>query len=952
VPQPHVDQPLVLLTLVALAPVLALVSWRRGMAGPRARFSLACRLVISTLLVLALAGLSIRRPVDRQAVVFVGDVSASVQDARLQSETFIRQAVAAKRPDDVYAVVTAGRRAAVERVLAASGDFERFQNPQPADTTDLADGLRLAGTVLPAAYRGRVVLLSDGQETSGDAAAQAQLLRARGAEVDVVPLPTWSGPEVLVDGVAVPAVVHADERFSLRVQLASNVATSATVRVFVDGGALGEQAVDLHPGATDLTFGARLSDTGLHEVRAVVEAAQDTLAVNNEARAVVEVQGPPRVLVVEQRPGEGANVVSALSGAGMRVETRPPADLPAQPDALGAFAAVVLADVSADSLDEAQQAALRGYVRDLGHGLLAIGGDSSYGQGGYLGTPLDDLLPVRSSVRGHRDQGRVALVLVIDRSGSMADDPAHEGTTKMAMAHQAAVLAADRLAPRDLVGVLAFDSTPQWVVPITSISGIGLPALEQKIGALDANGGTEIYPALAAAFEAIRPAQAQYKHVILLTDGMSQEGGDYAALLDRMRAANVTLSTVAIGGDADQQLLSRLAEQGDGRYYFADHARDIPRLVTRETRLATSGPLVQGVVSPRQVAPDATLAALASGGLPPLSGYLVTTPKDLAEKLLVSDDGDPLLARWQYGLGRTVAWTSDLRGRWSDAWVRWPGTPQLFAALVDWAIPPPQGPLRVDIRADAASAHVVVQERQLGPGPAQVGARVGRPGEAPLDVGLTATAPGRYEGEFPIGPSGMYRVRVEERRDGAVAAAAETGFPVSYAAEYRHVSADPQRLERIARAGGGHVLGSPAAAFADDLPPMSSPLPLDRALLLLAAALLPIDVALRRLRVSPAEVRDWLRQPRRSSIPVHLGWPWAAAGATPPAAAWAPGRPARWLARARRSAAGQTRLTAGPATPALAREAEAGTGRETEPGAADEDALGETLRWLRARRGN
>src|SRR5207253_3168229 len=261
---------------------------------------------------------------------------------------------------------------------------------------------------------------------------------------------------------------------------------------------------------------------GRLDVHATLEADQDTLAQNNEARAVVEVQGPPRVLIVEQRPGEAAVIASALSSTGMRLETRPVAELPDQLDVLGSYAAVVLADVSAPSLSDAQQTTLRAYVRDLGRGLLAIGGDTSVGQGEYIGMPPT--------------------------------------------------------------------------------------AIEDRLAPLIADGGTDIFPGLSTAFDAIKLSDARYKHIILMTDGMSCCGGDYAGLEDRMRGANVTLSTIAVGGDADQALLTQLARQGDGRYYFAEHARDIPRLMTRETELATRGPLVEGHVTPRQVRPDPTLS--------------------------------------------------------------------------------------------------------------------------------------------------------------------------------------------------------------------------------------------------------------------------------------------------------------------------------------------------------
>lgn len=939
-------QALAVVALVCLAIEAGLAWWQFAAATLRARLALALRLTLAGLLVLALVGVGMPQTVDRQATVLVADVSSSVQDAQPLVSSFLSRAVAGKRPDDAYAVVSTARGAAVEQGLTTvvrPDAGQSLQMSQPPDGTDLAAGLRLAANLLPSEYRPRVVLVSDGQETTGDAVAQARLLRSRGVEVDVVPLPSASGPEVLIDSVSTPNVVTEGERFSVGVRLVSNVATNASVSVWVNGQQLSEQPVSLNPGSTTLSFAAQAPQAGLLDVRATLNADQDTLAENNEARSVVEVQGPPRVLIVEQRPGESATIATALASTGMRLETRAVTDLPDQLDVLGGYSAVVLADVSAQNLTDTQQTTLRAYVRDLGRGLLAIGGDTSFGQGDYIGTPLDDALPVRSSVRSHRDQGRVALQLVIDTSGSMADDVFHEGTTKIEMAKQAALLSAQQLAPRDQVGIMTFDSYQHWILPMTAVLGLGPTAIQDRLAPLQADGGTDIFPALSKAFDAVRDTDARYKHVILMTDGMSCCGGDYAGILDRMRGASVTLSTIAVGGDADQQLLSQLARQGDGRYYFAEHARDIPRLMTRETDLATRGPVVEGVVTPRQVGADSVLSTLAAGGLPRLGGYLVTTPKDLADVLLVSDAADPVLARWQYGLGRAVAWTSDLRGRWSDAWVEWPGTAQLFSELVGWTIAPAQGPIRLNLRADGEAGHITVDETAPAGSPGQVRAHVAQAGGQPLEVDLSATGPGRYSATFPLNGPGTYFVRVDEQRDGAAVATAEAGLPVSYAAEFRQVTADTRRMEQIARAGGGHVLEDPAAAFANDLTPISVPLPLGPILLAIAAVLLPLEVGIRRFQASPADLIDWLRHPRH----IPLAMPrWSAEAAVQPGG-WRPGiwGPRRQLPRVSRSFSAPEPTLSSHATPVLARETDA---PDTDP---NQDALGATLKWLAARRG-
>ena len=927
------------LALALLGIEAGLAWWQFTAATVRARAALALRVLGAVALVLALIGVGLPQRVDRQAVVFVNDVSASVADSQADASRFVGDAISARKPDDAYAMVDAARGAAISQGLTRS-DPSPPQNTQlPTDATNLADGLRLAADLLPTGFRPRVVLLSDGQETSGDAVSQARLLQSRGVEVDVVPLASARGPEALVDSVSAPNVVHEGERFSVGVRIVSNTATDATVHVTVNGQPLADQSVSLPVGTTNLSFGAQASDAGLLDVRATLDAANDTEQQNNQARSVVEVQGPPRVLIVEQRDGEGATIASALQSTGMRIETVPVAAMPDQLEALGNYAAVVLADVSADSLTDTQQTTLRSYVRDLGRGLLAIGGDTSFGQGQYIGTPLDDALPVRSSVRSHRDQGRVALLLVVDQSGSMGDDVYNEGTTKLDMARQAAVLSTQELGPRDLVGILTFESFRHWVLPMMPVLGLSPTAIQDKLAPLTADGGTDIFPALTDAYNAVKDTDARYRHIILLTDGQSCCAGDYPGLLDKLRAANVTLSTIAIGGDADQQLLAQLARQGDGRYYFAEHARDIPRLMTRETELATRGPVVEGTITPRPVSPDAGLASIAAGGLPQLGGYLVTTPKDLAEVLLVSDAADPILARWQYGLGRATAWTSDLRGRWSQDWLQWPGTAQLFSQMVGWTIAPTQGPLQVSVRADAEQGHVSVDDAQPNDAAssAVVQAQVAQPNGDPLTVDLTATRPGHYEGSFPLAGPGSYIVHVQEQRDGTTTGTADAGLPVSYAAEFRQVTADQRRLEQIARAGGGHVLITPAAAFADDLPPVTTPLPLQASLLLLAAVLLVVDVALRRVRVSLVDVWDWLRHPHR----VALEAPWRAGEGWQPAAwmpgAWAPRRPPPRVTQPLRS-----EHYGGHATPGLA--------RAEKQDDAEESALSATRKWLAAHR--
>lgn len=934
------------LALACVALELLVDWWHFFGPGARPKLALALRAAAAAAIILALVGASLPQPATRQATLFVVDASRSMDGAQPDPAAFIASAIAHRQPDDVFGVVSTGRTPVVSQAVGRGALDPLALGSVDPNGTDLDAGLRLAGSLLPSGYRSRIVVLSDGQETQGRAVAAARDLAARGVQVDTVHAGRASRPEALVDNVTVPATVRQGERFPIGVHLASTTSTDARVRVMVNGQPLADATTSLARGRTDLRFAAVADRSGLLDVTATIEPRDDTLPDNNTAHAVVSVDGPPRVLIVEGRPNEGDVIASALGSSGVTIETRPPEALPDTVDALGAFASVVLADVPATGLTPSQLNALRSLVRDLGHGIVAIGGDTSFGQGDYVDTPLDEILPVRSSVRAHRDTGRTAMVLVLDRSGSMGDDVGGEGATKLQMARQATVLAARQLGPRDMVGLLAFDSQQHWLLPLTPMLGLGASALDDRLSDLTADGGTDIYPALTTAVDGIAAIDARYKHVILLTDGQSCCPGNYPALLDRMRQASITLSTIGIGSDADGELLSNLARQGDGRYYFTDRARDIPRFITRETELATRGPVLEAVVHPRQTTDQSTLSDVGGDGFPALAGYLVTNPKATAQVLLASDAGDPLLARWQVGLGRAVAWTSDLRGRWSDAWLSWSATPRVINDLVTWTLPARAGPLRVSVRQDSTSAHILADLSNPHAPAMTVHARVARPDGTATDVDLRPTAPGRYAGSVALGQPGAYAVRVEAHGDNDASASAETGIAVSYSPELRQVGIDDARLNAISLAGHGHDLSEPAAAFADDLAPVTTPLPLRDVLLHLAPLLVILDVALRRLRLSVGDIRSWVRHPHGLSVEL----PWGAPATGVPAAPWQPGV---WIAE-RRTPPSRVR----PLSPVtLGSQVTPGLARTESPPATDEssgeetDALGDTLRWLAARRG-
>ncbi|HEY8475552.1 MAG TPA: VWA domain-containing protein, partial [Chloroflexota bacterium] len=637
------------------------------------------------------------------------------------------------------------------------------------------------------------------------------------------------------------------------------VPTPATLRLYRDEDLLLERQVELRGGSQEVVLPVPVGEPGLHRYRLDVAPGApgvDSTTVNNALGAIQQVVGPPRALIVATDPALAGFLPDALRAAGAEVEVVPPAGVPADLAGWAQYDVAVLADVPVEALPPGVMETVERFVRDLGRGLVMTGGPSSFGPGGYADTPVERALPVYMDLRGRGRQPRVALVLVVDKSGSMAG-------TKMELAKEAAARSIRLLRPGDQAAVVAFDSVPQWVAPLTPVSE--LARLEQAVGSIYAGGGTEIYPALVAGFEGLRQADADVKHVILLTDGRSGSSGEYLELLQRMREERVTLSTVAVGTDADTGLLEAMARVGRGRYHFAASPEDIPEIFARETIMATRTILVDLEFFPSVASPGPLLQGLTA--VPPLRGYVAVTPKERAEVLLVSPENDPVLAAWQYGAGRAVAWTPDVGGRWSEAWASSPAATILWGNVLSWLLPPRDGgELSVRVEAENERAFAVIAENrgnwdEVRP----TRATLLGPDRQRQEVDLVPAGPGRYRGVVAPPEPGAYVVQVTQVAGDGVELRGEAGWVAPYPAEFRATGVDGALLAQVAAAGGGRVLTDPVEGVQPAQRSAVARWPLWPLLLTLAALLWPLEIAARRLALPPLAAR--LPLPRRAAAP-------------------------------------------------------------------------------------
>ena len=864
------------LFLLLLIPLLAWMGWPApGPSRRRERFSLGLRLVITLCLILSLAGTQINQGGDKLAVVFLVDVSDSMPKETVAAEMdYVRSAIQSMGTDDQSAVVLFGADALVERSMSAARELGQVSSAPVTNQTDLAGAMRLGMALFPSASARRMMILSDGDQTSGDALSVVKFAAASGIQIISLPFLKQAGNEALVSAVDAPGHLRPGEKFDLNVTVQAGAPMKATVRVLAGDKIIYEQPHDLHKGSQTfslpLTAGA---DPGFvnYQVQIVPDGQKDAFYQNNRLDAFSQVEGPPRVLVIapaagqtqpdgKPRPDEAASLIAALKSSNFTLDVVTPAQMPFSLPGLAQYNSIVLVDAPATAFSPGQLDNLQIYVRDLGGGLVAVGGPTSYGVGGYYGTQLEEMLPVDMQIKDEKRRPTLGIVFIIDHSGSMSETSG--GVTKLELAKEAAARSVRLLFPKDRIGVIEFDDTASWVVEMTDLNDPGKVAA--AIGSIREGGGTDIMAGVQAMSKVLPGDPAKVKHVILLTDGGADPAG-IPELVKKLNAENgITLSTVGVGQDA-APFLKDLAALGGGRYHFAANPASIPSIFTEETTLATRAYIVEETFFPKLVNSSPILGGITT--IPQTYGYVATSAKELAQVILKSEKDDPILATWQYGLGRSVAFTSDATGRWGRDWVAWPNYASFWAQAVRYTLGDSSNTaleMKVVLDDTSKQAHLTLDARSRSGGflnGYQIKANVVGPGGETQAVTLRQIAPGRYEAYFDPKEQGVYLLRFDGQPEngGTGQSFAQTnGWTLSYSPEYRRIESDPDLLLRLATSTGGKLAtAKPADVFLHNLQATSAAsYPLWPWLLLLAAILLPLDVASRRLILTR---QDWSR---------------------------------------------------------------------------------------------
>lgn len=842
-----------MLGLLLLAPYFLWVLGRSLADLPLAQriLSIVLRIAFVALLAFGLARLARTGSTQKVSTVFLVDVSDSVPDLALDdAREAIQKAILEKPKDATFRVVTFARRPRLVAIDEGSTVVPPLTRHDPVTSpgapptvdggaagapsaptraglgaaSDLAAALQLAYGLYPEGTLRRAVLFSDGVQTDGDILAEASRAAGFGVRLFTVPYQRPVPGEVAIRELRGPDKIKVGEAFDVRASVFSSrpQKVKATLR---QGEAIngldGVRTVDLPAGVSEVSFKSVVRVSG--EVTYALELtdmAEDRFRENNRSSVTVSVPGRPTVLYVEGNQARASYLQSALSAQDFDVDVRGPREIPQSLRELERYDFVILSDAPADAVSMTQQEAIEGYVRDLGGGFLFAGGEAGYGLGGWYRTTIERMLPVRMDSEKKRDEPGVAMVLAIDRSGSMTG-------IKIEMAKAAAKATADTLSGEDLLEVIAFDSAPTRVVRMTPAKHRA--RIQNDIARIQPGGGTEIFPALDAAYTELRVTRARKKHVILLTDGQAPSAG-IRDLVQAMVAEGVTVSSVGLGAEIDENLLRMVSDVGGGRFYKVLDPQSLPRVFTRETEMISRSAAVEEYFQPRVVQSADFLRGIDVRAAPYLHGYVATKMKPPpAQEILQSELGEPILARWRVGLGWSVAWTSDVKNLWAVEWLKWPQYGQFWGQLVREHMRQKRGRV-LDMRAeiDPATGHVRaaidavgVDDRFQNGLDAKLELKSERGGDVRRPP-MRQTAPGRYEADFPLDRYGSFSLRatlekvVDDGKGARSVVVAESYGHVSnpYPREYLALEADKATLARAAEATGG-ALSAPVARWFD-----------------------------------------------------------------------------------------------------------------------------------------
>ena len=859
------------LWLLALVPLLIVASMRSlaGLDAVRRILATALRCVLLILLALCLAGIERVLRNENLTVFFLMDRSHSVRAHEEAAEQYVREVAETMGPHDRLGFIDFARHAYLEQLPMEGGFFVppgRLPAITDTDRTDLGGAVRLAMAMFPHDTSKRIVLLSDGNDNMGDVLGEIRRAGADGIPIDVVPLRYEHANEVYFDRMIAPTYAEKGEQVPIRMILRSHRSVTGKLSLTHNGQLVAlptEYAkVSLRPGTNTFFIKLPVNTAGTQTYEATFhpeDSALDGIALNNTGSAFSFVAGQSPALLITSNPAYEAELVAALRRENVDIEVKSETEL-------GDFgllemmnySTIVLSNVAAAAFTDDQQKSLAAYVKDVGSGLIMLGGPESFGAGGWIGSPVEEVMPVSFEIKHKRVIPRGALVLIMH---SCEVPRGNYYATEMAKK------SVDTISSQDYIGVIAYTYSPggtNWEVPLGLNSNRN--AVKAKIDRIQVGDMPDFGAPMEMAYKELatgRGKDAAQKHIIMFSDGDPQPPSQ--KLINDFVAAKITVSTIGIGWGAHvmEPTMRDIAQKTGGRYYAARNPNELPQIFAKESKVVRRPLIIEEPFQPQIVDPTSDLLggiSSTSEGFPPLGGMVLTSAKSsphvVVPMIRATEDGeDPVLAHWQYELGKTVAFTSGYWPAWGKQWTSWPRFAKFFGQMVRWTMRQ-ESPANFDsyTRIEGNRGWIVIDALDKNAdylNDLQLRTKLIGPDNAAIAQSFKQTGPGHYEAEFDVEKAGQYLANVQIFDGANHLGTLRTGMSVPFSPEFRDLSANESLLRQVVEATGGRWLEGPAKdakIFEHNLPPSVSRRPAwDWMLAWLFLPAFLLDVAVRRL---------------------------------------------------------------------------------------------------------
>ncbi|GEM_PF-2453649 len=859
------DNPWLLLAAIPALAAVIIPFWfynRKRRAGSRKIAAFIARILAVVLLVTSLSGLAVSKVTDKNSILIVADLSDSARTVRDNFEEIVKTATGYSDEKTSIGLLTFGYNSEIELPPTEVFDFTVFETSPVGSYTDIYSAVIKAAALLPEDTNNRIILLTDGKENINSVREAANVLKSRNIRIDAIVNETDPvNREIQISDISIPEVVYSGEEFSITVTIESNVDCQASLTLTEDGVSSSENEISLTKGTNRFVFKRTAESTGISSYTAEVRAEGDWLAANNKIYSFINVQGVPKVLIIDGTDSESHEIEKILSGS-VTVEKCTAAMAPATISELRKYEAVIMMNVTKDSLPEGFDNLLKSYVSQLGRGLLYTGGAQSYILGDWVDSTLEEILPVSMTIKDEYNLNDVGLMILIDNSGSMIGTP-------LELAKKGAIKAVSTVKPQDKVGVIAFSDNAVWISKM--VPGTEKSSVQNKIETIQINGGTMLASSLNEAYEALQNCGTALKNVILLTDGQPADENLIfnSGIVSKMKEAQITVTSIAVGFDTSPTILNYISGTTGGNIINVQDESKLPQIIYTEALKAIAGSYLNN----RTFYPEVEYRSNILSGiqaLPTFDGYVKTEEKSLANTVLVTDEDDPLLAEWQYGLGRVVAYTSDLNGKWSSKLLASDEGVKLIKNMISFILPSTDteegGALSITRSGDTGIILFAADESGAD---MKTEATVISPSGKQQTIAMAPSGISSYECSFKLTEEGSYVAIVTQKdANGNTTVSKEGAMSVRYSDEYDMFAKDLGYVKALCEEVGG------SADFdnLDDIMKIKitgadSRTSLATAFLIIAIILIMLDIALRRLGIDFAAIIAKIREKLPKRLP-------------------------------------------------------------------------------------